>query len=232
MQLIFISSHWTSKTPNWQTTNLEWRQVGSSAKIYKFGLSVCLIYIVLALLHLGRCFVFIGEYDRADPLLQRALRLMKKVRPEEHHDASASRPLSFSSNSGKVRLNFFLLLTSALQTLAQHYLSRGEVAKAFQMAEETLNIARSTRPEDHPDIAICKNEKCKCTNKFVLIAACIYPLGKTTLADCHRHAGDIEQALALYENCVQLLSTNKASVAAAHLVAGRYLMKLHTPSEK
>ena len=50
---------------------------------------------------------------------------------------------------------YFLCSSLVFHTLSHHYLRKGDVTKAFRMAEESIEVAKSTRPDDHPDIAIC-----------------------------------------------------------------------------
>ena len=75
-----------------------------------------------------------GEYAKAEPLLQEALRIRQKVLGPEHPDTAKS-----------------------LNNLAALYQDMGEYAKAEPLYQEALRIRQKVLGSEHPDTATSLN---------------------------------------------------------------------------
>ena len=79
-----------------------------------------------------------GEYAKAEPLYQEALRIRQKVLGPEHPDTARS-----------------------LNNLAALYLAMGEYAKAEPFFQEALRIRQKVLGPEHPDTARSLNNLAK-----------------------------------------------------------------------
>jgi tetratricopeptide (TPR) repeat protein len=75
-----------------------------------------------------------GEYAKAEPLYQEALRIQRKVLGPEHPDTANS-----------------------LDNLAGLYQAMGEYAKAEPLRHEALRIRQKVLGPDHPETAVSLN---------------------------------------------------------------------------
>ena len=121
--------------------------------------------------NLAELYQAMGEYAKAEPLLQEALRIRQKVLGPEHPDtATASTTWPAVSGDGRVRQSRTALPGSApdpaegpwartsrhgdsLNNLAELYQAMGEYAKAEPLLQEALRIRQKVLGPEHPDTA-------------------------------------------------------------------------------
>jgi tetratricopeptide (TPR) repeat protein len=90
--------------------------------------------VATSLSNLAELYYAMGEYPKAEPLFEEALRIRRKVLGPKHLDTALS-----------------------LNNLALLYHAMGEYAKAEPLLEEALRIRQKVLGKEHPDVAVSLN---------------------------------------------------------------------------